>query len=62
MEITLEAVENGTPVRLRSTNLPEEQVEQHALGWEHYLGRLKTVLQGEDTGPDPFAEPGGMET
>lgn len=61
VEITLEAVEGGTLLRLQHTNLPEEQVKQHAMGWEHYLGRLKTVLQGEDPGPDPFAEPGGME-
>lgn len=61
VEITLEAIEGGTLVQLRHTNLPEEQVEQHAMGWEHYLGRLKTVVQGGDPGPDPFTEPGGME-
>lgn len=61
VEITLEAVEGGTLVRLRHSDLPEGQVEQHAMGWEHYFGRLQTVLQGGDPGPDPFAQPGGME-
>lgn len=61
VEITLKANAEGTLVSLLHMDLPVEQVEQHAMGWEHYLGRLKTALQGKDPGPDPFAEPGGME-
>lgn len=60
VEITLEASGGGTLVRLRHMDLPVNMRILQAQGWEHYLGRLGMAAVGEDPGPDPFAEPGGM--
>jgi uncharacterized protein YndB with AHSA1/START domain len=43
----------GTLVRLTHRNLPPGEIPLHRLGWEHYLPRLGTLVQGGDPGPDP---------
>jgi uncharacterized protein YndB with AHSA1/START domain len=60
VEISLEPDGEGTIVRLRHSGLPREAREQHAQGWEHYLGRLAIAVGGGDPGPDPLAAPGSM--
>jgi Activator of Hsp90 ATPase homolog 1-like protein len=57
VEIDLTPEGNGTRLRLVHRELPPESRERHDLGWSHYLGRLKTVSEGGEPGPDPFADP-----
>jgi uncharacterized protein YndB with AHSA1/START domain len=53
--IDLEPTDDGTLLRLVHRGLPTaDQVGRHAEGWEHYLGRLRTVAEGGDPGPDPW--------
>ncbi|HEX2295728.1 MAG TPA: SRPBCC family protein [Actinomycetota bacterium] len=47
---------DGTLVRLTHKGLPDEQVEVHRYGWEHYASRLAAVADGRDPGPNA---PGG---
>ena len=60
VEVDLEPVEDGTRVLLRHHKLSPESAAQHAIGWDHYLGRLRIAAAGGDPGPDegPQAEPG----
>jgi uncharacterized protein YndB with AHSA1/START domain len=56
VEISLHPEGGKTRVRLVHRDLPDENaVQQHAHGWDHYLGRLATVAGGgevdADTGP-----------
>lgn len=60
VEITLTPDGNGTIVRLRHLGLSVEQMEVHAMGWEHYLPRLAEAAAGRDPGPDPWASQAGM--
>lgn len=53
VEVTLEDVGDGTLVRLRHFDLPEQAREMHGQGWELYLGRLRIAAIGGDAGPDP---------
>ena len=48
---------DGTMLTLTHTGLPDEEaVKMHAMGWEHYMGRLTVAVVGDDPGPDAFAE------
>ena len=42
----------GTLIRLTHTGLPDDQVEIHRHGWEHYASRLAAVADGRDPGPN----------
>lgn len=53
VEITLEPDGDGTLVRLRHFDLPEQARAMHGQGWELYLARLAAVVAGRDPGPDP---------
>ena len=53
VEVSLEPDGDGTLVRLRHLDLPEESREIHGQGWDLYLGRLAAVAAGEDPGADP---------
>jgi uncharacterized protein YndB with AHSA1/START domain len=53
VEVELTPDGDGTLVRLRHFDLPEESREIHGQGWDHYLGRLSKAAAGEDPGPDP---------
>lgn len=57
VEIELIPDGNGTLIRLTHRDLPTDQVDLHRAGWEHYLPRLGTAVEGADPGPDPG--PGG---
>ena len=52
IEITLHPEDNKTRVRLVHRDLPDELVEIHIHGWDHYLGRLSVAAPGGDAGPD----------
>lgn len=53
----LEAEGNATVVRLTHTGIADaERREMHAHGWEYYIGRLKSVAEGRDPGPDKNAQ------
>lgn len=56
VEISLEPDGDGTIVRLRHLDLPEESLEIHGQGWDLYLGRLAVVAAGGDPGPDPTGQ------
>ena len=45
VEVLLLEYLEGTLVRLRHFNLPEEAMPLHAKSWEHNLPRLKTVVE-----------------
>lgn len=47
----------GTLIRLTHRGLPEDEVANHRVGWEHYFPRLAAAAGGIDPGPDPG--PGG---
>jgi uncharacterized protein YndB with AHSA1/START domain len=53
VEVTLEPDGEGTLVRLRHFELPEEARAMHGQGWELYLARLEKAASGVDPGPDP---------
>jgi uncharacterized protein YndB with AHSA1/START domain len=54
VQIELAPDGDGTLVRLRHLDLPEESREIHGQGWDNYLGRLAKAAANEDPGPDPF--------
>jgi uncharacterized protein YndB with AHSA1/START domain len=56
VEITLQPEGDKTRVRLVHRGLPADAVEDHGVGWAHYLERLAIVGAGGDAGPD--VEPG----
>jgi uncharacterized protein YndB with AHSA1/START domain len=53
VEVDLTPDGDGTIVRLRHLDLPEESREIHGQGWDLYLGRLAHAAAGEDPGSDP---------
>jgi uncharacterized protein YndB with AHSA1/START domain len=56
VEVTFEPDGDETIVRLVHRDIPtEEEVANHASGWEHYLARLVVAAAGGDPGPDPHA-------
>ena len=56
VEVTLEPEGDGTVVRLRHYDLPEQAREMHGQGWQLYLDRLQIAATGGDPGPDPNLE------
>lgn len=56
VEISLEPDGEGTLVRLRHLDLPDEALEIHGQGWDLFLGRLAKAAVGEDPGPVPAPE------
>ena len=44
-----------TTCQPRTTLPTQDYIEQHRSGWQLYLGRLRTRLQGGRPGPDPTA-------
>jgi uncharacterized protein YndB with AHSA1/START domain len=53
VEVELTPDGEGTLVRLRHLDLPEEAREIHGQGWDLFLGRLAQVVEGKDPGPVP---------
>jgi uncharacterized protein YndB with AHSA1/START domain len=56
VEVTVEPDGDGTLVRFRHLDLPEDAREIHGHGWDLYLGRLAVAAAGGDPGPDPNAQ------
>ncbi len=52
VEITLIPDGEKTVVRLVHRGVPEDVVDDHTQGWDHYLGRLASVATGTEVGPD----------
>ncbi len=58
VEVTLEPDGEGTLLRLRHYDLPdEEQRKLHKEGWDHYVDRLAVVAGGGDPGLDRGMDP-----
>jgi uncharacterized protein YndB with AHSA1/START domain len=53
VEVELMPDGDGTIVRLRHLDLPEQSREIHGQGWDMYLGRLAAAAEGRDPGADP---------
>jgi len=55
--ITLEPADGGTLVHLVHEGLTGEQADSHAMGWNHYLGRLVRAAAEGDAGADEWGVP-----
>jgi uncharacterized protein YndB with AHSA1/START domain len=53
VEVELTPDGDGTLVRLRHLDLPEQSREIHGQGWDLFLGSLAQVAEGKDAGPVP---------
>ena len=53
--IRLSARGSGTSVNLEHSGLNASEAKKHAVGWPHFLGRLRVAAAGGDPGPDPWA-------
>lgn len=53
---------DGTRVELEHRGLSAGESAKHAIGWPHFLGRLRVLGGGGDPGPDPFAQSGKEST
>ena len=47
--------EGGTRVELEHSGLGAREAAKHALGWPHFIDRLRIAAGGGDPGPDPWA-------
>jgi uncharacterized protein YndB with AHSA1/START domain len=55
IEIELVSNDGGTKLLFTHRDLPSrESADSHAVGWNHYLGRLAIASAGGDPGPDPW--------
>ncbi len=54
VEITLEPQGDLTRLRLVHGGLAGPMAHAHDGGWANYLGRLATLAEGRDPGPDPL--------
>lgn len=53
VEIRFTADRGGTRVDLAHHGLPPDQRAGHAVGWQHYLARLRIAAPGNGRGPGP---------
>ena len=53
--VRLTATGAGTLVELEHHGLVPEEAKKHAVGWPHFLGRLRVHASGGDPGADPWA-------
>jgi uncharacterized protein YndB with AHSA1/START domain len=53
--IRLSTTDGGTLVALEHHGLVVEEARKHAIGWPHFLDRLRILGTGGDPGIDPFA-------
>jgi uncharacterized protein YndB with AHSA1/START domain len=49
------ATQGGTLVELEHGGLSRGEADKHALGWPHFLDRLRALASGRDPGLDPWA-------
>jgi uncharacterized protein YndB with AHSA1/START domain len=52
--VTFEAYDGGTRVRLEHHGLTPAEMKKHAIGWPHFIERLRMAALGADPGPDPW--------
>jgi uncharacterized protein YndB with AHSA1/START domain len=55
LSVRLRAIEGGTRLELEHDGLAETEAEKHAVGWPHFLERLRVRAPGGDPGRDPWA-------
>ena len=55
LRIHLVADGDGTVLELEHEGLEAAERGKHAVGWPHFLDRLRVLGAGEDPGPDPWA-------
>lgn len=53
VEFTLTPTARGTTLELLHTGLPDPYARTHAIGWRHYLARLRLAGSGVAPGTDP---------
>jgi uncharacterized protein YndB with AHSA1/START domain len=58
VEITLHPEGEKTRVRLVHRGLPDDAIDDHTHGWDHYLARLAITAAGGDAGPDTRPDAG----
>jgi uncharacterized protein YndB with AHSA1/START domain len=56
IEITLANTGNGTTLRMVHSGLPNELVDRHGDGWDHFIPRLAVAGAGGDPGADPWVK------
>jgi uncharacterized protein YndB with AHSA1/START domain len=56
VEVDLAPDGEGTLLRLTHRRLPDDEVDQHAHGWDHFLPRLAVAAPGGGPGPDPMSQ------
>jgi uncharacterized protein YndB with AHSA1/START domain len=54
LRIRLTATATGTHLELEHEGLAAEEAKKHAIGWPHFLERLRIGAAGGDPGPDPW--------
>jgi uncharacterized protein YndB with AHSA1/START domain len=55
VEVRFTPTARGTTVIVTHWGLPDAERAGHAIGWAHFLERLRTLAVGADPGPDPWA-------
>jgi uncharacterized protein YndB with AHSA1/START domain len=58
LEVAFAREGNGTRVSIVHRGLPKSEARRHALGWRHYLARLRMVGSGQE--PDPHVTPASL--
>lgn len=53
--VRLTPTDVGTRVELEHQGLVPEEARKHAVGWPHFLDRLRAVGNGDAPGADPWA-------
>jgi uncharacterized protein YndB with AHSA1/START domain len=52
--VTFEVRGSVTHVELEHSGLVPAEAAKHAVGWPHFMERLRVVAGGSDPGPDPW--------
>jgi uncharacterized protein YndB with AHSA1/START domain len=55
LEVSFLPEDSGTRVSIIHSGLPESEAPRHALGWQHYLARLRMLGSGRE--PEPHDTP-----
>jgi uncharacterized protein YndB with AHSA1/START domain len=55
LEVSFVPEQRGTRVSIAHHGLPDREAARHALGWRHYLGRLRLLGTGRE--PEPHHTP-----
>jgi uncharacterized protein YndB with AHSA1/START domain len=58
LEVSFTPQGGGTLVSIVHHGLPDTEAARHALGWQHYLGRLQILGSGRE--PDPHVTPASL--